>query len=138
MTLTLKTIPANLVSQLWPQMEGFIEAALVEGGVTEYTLEQTKVFLTSGQWLPVAFVGEDGSFKGVATINFVNYPNDRIAFFTAIGGEHITNTGNFEQLKDICRAHGATTIQAFSRESVARLWKGIGFKNRAILVESKL
>lgn len=138
MTITLKTIPTNLVAQLWPQVEKFVSDALVEGGVSEYTLEQTKVYLTSGQWLPIAFVDDEGVFHGVATVSFINYPNARVAFFTAIGGAHITNPENFEQLKDICRAHGATSIQAFSRESVARLWKGIGFEKRAILVEATL
>jgi hypothetical protein len=119
-------------------MEKFVNDALVQGAVTEYTLEQSKVYLTSGQWVAIAFVDAEDVFHGVAAVSFINYPNDRVAFFTVIGGTHITNTENMEQLKEICRAHGATTMQAFSRESVARLWKSIGFDKRSILVETKL
>lgn len=138
MKLTLKTVPTSMVSQVWPQMAPFINSALLEAGVEEYTLDQTKVYLTSGQWLAVVFVDADNVFQGTAAIQFINYPNARAAFFTVIGGKHITNAENFDQLKEICRTHGATKIQAYSRESVARLWKTIGFENRAILVEAKL
>jgi hypothetical protein len=33
---------------------------------------------------------------------------------------------------------GATKIQGYANESVARLWKRIGFVNKQILVEHKL
>ena len=45
---------------------------------------------------------------------------------------------NWQQLKAICRSLGCNKLQAYSRDSVARLWKRIGFKHRAILVEADL
>lgn len=138
MKLTLKPVPANLVYQVWDIIAPFIESAFVEGAVTEYGLEHAKLYLTTGQWLAVGFLDDDNQFHGAATISFANTPNARVALCTAIGGKSVASPETLEQLKTICRAHGATTLQAYARESAARLWCRIGFEKRAILVETTL
>jgi len=137
MTLTLKTIPAQYVAYLWPALEPHIADALEKAEVTEYNAEQVKGFLEQGHWLAVGFFDGD-EMHGATTVSFISYPNERVAFVTAIGGRLLTNDENWEQLKDICRDYGASKLQAYSRESVARLWKRLGFENRAILVEARL
>jgi len=138
MSLTLKSIPAKYVTMLWPQMEPHIADALEKAEVTEYDVGHVKEFLERGQWLAVGFFNDEDEMHGALTISFVGYPNERVAFVTAIGGRLLTDDENWDQLKNICRAHGADKLQAYSRESVARLWKRLGFENRAILVEAKL
>ena len=138
MSLILKSIPARYIPLLWPQMEPYLTSALEEAVVTEYDTEHVKEFLETKQWLAVGFFDGQDELHGALTISFVGYPNERVAFVTAIGGRLLTDDENWDQLKDICRAHGADKLQAYSRESVARLWKRLGFENRAILVEAKL
>jgi len=138
MNLTLKSIPAQYISLLWPKLESHIASALEEAVVTEYGVEHVKEFLETRQWLAVGFFDVQDELHGVITVSFVRYPNESVAFITAIGGRLIANPDTFEQLKAICKAHGAAKLQGYARESVARLWKRLGFENRAILVEAKL
>jgi len=129
-------IPPEQISQRWGQISPFL-ADVLECATDDFTLDQIKVYLTNGQWLTLG-VFDEADLRGVITVSFTNMPNDRIAFITAIGGKNITNSDTFNQFQTILRAHGATKIQGGVRESVARLWRRLNFKQRQILVEFKL
>jgi hypothetical protein len=75
---------------------------------------------------------------GAATVSFANYPKNRVAFITLIGGKLISNKDTFGQFSNILRNAGATKIQGMARPAIARLWKRYGFEERTILVEVKL
>ena len=137
MTLQVRHVAQQFIAQTWPLVEEYLAAAQ-EHCADEYTLDQIKVFLSSGQWLLVVAVDEKNSIHGAATVSFVNYPNDRVAFVTFIGGKLISSPDTFEQLKDILKRYGATKIQGAARESIARLWQRFGFEERYIIVETKI
>jgi hypothetical protein len=137
MTLKITDINPNYVSQVWPLVEGFIDSAQQYCG-DDYTLDQIKVYVTSGQWILVAAVDEEGKFHGAATISFMNYPNARVAFVTFIGGKLISSKETFEQFKALLKVYGATKIQGAARESIARLWSRYGFEERYRIVETNI
>lgn len=123
--------------QHWEEIEKFLKPALDLSGVEEFNIDQLKMFISSGQWTLIA-VEEDSKLCGAVVVSFSNYPNDRIAFVTAIGGKFISSRETADKFKALLKAMGATKIQGGARESVARLWKRIGFTNKQILVECKL
>src|SRR3990167_5085939 len=83
--LIVRYVNPNFIAQMWPKVEDMLEAAL-KHSAGEYTAEQLKVMLVNGsQFLLVAEDGE--KIHGAAAIAFQNFPNDRIAFMTAIGGK---------------------------------------------------
>lgn len=137
MTLSIHNVALQHVHQTWPLVEGYIESAQKHGG-NDYTLDQIKVFVAQGTWVLLVAVDEAGKIHGAATVNFSNYPNDRIAFITFIGGRLISNKDTFEQMKNILKSFGATKIQGAARESIARLWSRYGFEERYIIVETKI
>ena len=83
-------------------------------------------------------VFDGDEIKGAMTVSFSNLPNDRVAFITAIGGRNITSRDTFEQFKAILKTFGATKVQGSVRQSVARLWRKLGFQERSIIVEKKI
>lgn len=129
-------IPTDQIAQRWQRIAPFIEDSLAHSG-GDFTVDQVKVYLSSGQWLTLG-VFDEQNLLGVIAVQFTNMPNDRVAFITAIGGKNITNSDTFNQFQAILKAHGATKIQGGVRESVARLWRRLGFSQRYILVEHKL
>lgn len=129
-------IPTDQIAQRWLTIAPFIKDSLAHSG-GDFTIDQVKVYLSSGQWLTLG-VFEELNLLGVIAVQFTNMPNDRVAFITAIGGKNITNSDTFQQFQTILKAHGATKIQGGVRESVARLWRRLGFSQRYILVEHKL
>ena len=135
--MRVQHVPLEWVNQVWPQVEGFIEAALHHSG-GDYTVDQARTLVTTGQWTLVIVTDEEG-VKGALTISFFNRPNDRVAFVTAIGGKLISSPHTFNDLKAIAASFGATTIEGAARKSVARLWRKLfNFEEKYTIVGVKL
>jgi hypothetical protein len=134
MILTVKHVNFNFAAQFWPKVESFIESAQQHAG-NDYTLDQVKMYVNTGQWTLLVAVDEADVVCGAATVMFINSPNDRVAFITTMGGKLITNQDTFAQLKTVLKNLGATKIQGASRPSVIRLWKRFGFNERYTTVE---
>lgn len=143
MNLRIQTVSADYIAQSWQFVEEFLKDALVKGEPVpewsdNYDISHVQGFLTSGAWLLLVAVDEENKVHGAATVSFANYPKNRVAFITLIGGKLISNKDTFEQMSNILRALGATKIQGMARPSIARLWKRYGFEERTTLVEVKL
>ena len=137
MTLSIHYVALQHVHQTWPLIEEYIASAQKHGG-DDYTLDQIKVYVAQGHWVLLVAADEEGKLHGAATVNFVNYPNDRVAFVTFIGGKLISSQDTFGQFKRVLKSFGATKIQGAAREAIARLWSRYGFEERYIIVETKI
>lgn len=135
--LSIRHVPIEYFHQTWPEVEGFLAEAL-KWGEDDYTTEQAKALLANGTWLLLVAVDDDNKIHGAASVSFMNMPNDRVAFVTAIGGKLISNRDTYAQLCSLLKAHGATKIQGAARPAIARLWSRYGFKERYIIVEAKI
>jgi hypothetical protein len=135
----MTVFPLNVayIHQHWEEVAKYLQPALDLSGVEEFNLDQLKVFVVNGTWT-LFVVAEEGKLCGAVVVAFSNYPNDRIAYVTAIGGKFISSKETFTKFKDALKSMGATKIQGGARESVARLWNRLGFNNKQILVEYKL
>lgn len=120
--MTLEPVPPNFLHMVWDEVRPFLDAALKTGG-GEYDVDQLKVFLTLGhQHLLVAF--EDGVATGAIAVAFQAYPNDYVAFVTALGGAGLVNDGVAEQFSAWAKSHGATKMRgANSKDATVRLFK---------------
>jgi hypothetical protein len=132
----LKIVHKNFVSQTWNLVSGFIEDALQYSD--DYSLDQVKVFLTNGQWQLIVALDNLGKIKGCCTVSFLNYPNDRVAFITTIGGKFISDKEIYKEFTELLKTQGATKVQGAARESIARLWRRLGFTEKYVIVENKL
>jgi hypothetical protein len=141
--MIIKSVDVNYCSQIWHLVEGYLNDALTKGDETpdwsdNYSIEHVQGFITAGTWLLLVAVDEKNEIQGAATVSFANYPKNRVAFITLIGGRLISNQDTFEQLKALLKQFGATKIQGMARPAIARLWKRYGFEQRTTLVEVKL
>jgi hypothetical protein len=143
MNLTVRPVEVNFISQVWPTVAPFLEDALTKGSDAPdwsdcYNIHHVQGFLISGQWTLLVAVDEEGQIHGAATVSFSNYPMNRVAFITLIGGHLVSNENTFEQLKNLLKFYGATKLQGYGRPAIVRLWKRYGFEPRTTLVEVKL
>jgi hypothetical protein len=69
--------------QHWEEIAKYLNPALELSGVEDFSLEQMKVYITSGTW-SLFVVTEEGKLCGAVVVAFSNYPNSRIAFVTGI------------------------------------------------------
>jgi hypothetical protein len=133
--MNVQHVPIEFVNQVWVQAESFIKNAIEQQkGEQDYTLDQVKTLVVTGQWLLLVASDEENEIKGAATVSFSNRPNHRVAFITYIGGRLITNPGTFQQMCAILKRYGATSIEGAVNEAVARLWRRYGFTEKYSIV----
>ena len=129
-------VPTEHIQQTWDKVEIMLDRAMAHSG-GEYDLDQLKVLLTQGRQVLCVGAEKDLIIKCAMTIEWINYPNDRVAFITAIGGK--TDKQGFGEFEQWVKANGGTKIQGAAFEAVARLWKrAYGFENRYIIVEKRI
>jgi len=141
MSLSIRPVDTNYVSQTWPYVKKYIDESQEKGlvsGSADYNSDHVLSYLTSGQWMLIVAVDDDNQIHGAMTLSFINYPMNRVAFVTTTGGKMIINKETFEQLKRIAKHHGATKIQAMARPSMVKLLKTCGMQPCNILVESTI
>jgi hypothetical protein len=125
------------MAQTWPLLEKHIASAEKFGG-DDYTTDQIKVYLAKGLWQLFAAVNEENVVQGAATVLFQNYPNDRVAFVTTMGGSMMVNEEVLTAFKQVLKGFGATKLQGAMRPSMVRLSEKLGFVERYAIVEVKI
>ena len=136
--IQVQSVHPNIILQVWDQVEPLLAKGLQKCG-GEYTVEHLKVYLIQGVQHLVVSTDEQSNIIGAAAVEFINYPNERVAFITSIGGKMVANKEVWDQFAAWCKYNGATMIRGAAFESVARLWKkAFGVEQRYVIVEKKL
>ena len=133
--MKIQHVDTAYIHQTWPLVEDFIKWAL--DYQTDYTLEHVKTFLSNGSWMLIV-AADDSGIRGAAVVNFINRPNDRVAFIVAMGGKLISSKETFADFSALLKAFGATYIEGAARESIARLWTRYGLEEKYRIVGVKL
>ena len=136
MSLSIRTVGAERIAQLFPAVEGFIGQGL--SNTDDCTVDQVKLFLMNGTWQLLVVIDKKNLIVGCYVLSIVNSPNDRTATIVAAAGKGLAGQEIFDQVCEYVKALGATRIQALAKESAARLYGRVGLKEKAILVEKKL
>ena len=134
--MNIQVVPIELVNQVLPYVEHYIENAL--DYTDDYTIDEARTFIVSGAWSLIVAFDEPGNFKGAAAVQYFNRPRDRVAFIIALGGRLVTGRDNAEKLFDIFRSYGATCVEAGAREDILRLWKKYGLLPKYHIISSSL
>jgi hypothetical protein len=137
MKLTVYVVPTNHVQQFWHLAEPLLQKALDKGN-GEFTADQLKLLVAQGQQQLILSLDEDKKCHCAVTVQWIMYPNDRVAYITYIGGRN-TKAG-FDQFKIWVKNNGGTCIRGATKfESIARLWKRLyGYEEIYTLMELKL
>lgn len=111
---------------VWPDVGPLLGAALTKGD-GELDLSQLRM-LIAGRQADLVLVQEDSAIVGAIAIEFIQYPNYRVANFIATGGRRLfACESDVAQLKTWLKDRGASKIQGFCPPAVARLWGRLGF-----------
>ena len=133
--MKIQHVDTAYIHQTWPLVQDVIKWAL--DYQTDYTLEHVKTFLSNGSWMLIV-AADDSGIRGAAVVNFVNRPNDRVAFIVAMGGKLISSKETFADFSALLKAFGATYIEGAARESIARLWTRYGLEEKYRIVGVKI
>lgn len=110
---------------VWPEVAPMLAAAL-ECGDGEIDLSQLRMMVANRQALLI-LVMEGDRIAGVGAVEFIQYPNYRVANFIATGGKQMMiSRQEVDQVRAFMREMGASKMQGFCPDSVARLWERRG------------
>lgn len=118
---TVRQVNPAYLQTVWPVVKPMLEKAL-DYSAGEYNVDQMKVFIAQGNWA-LLIAEQDEAIIGACVVCFENYPNDRIAFVTAIGGRFVIRKDLFDQLAQWAKSMGCTKVRGAVRESVSKLWQ---------------
>ena len=140
MSLKVQHVDSNYIHQIWSIVEPLLSPVFERSAISKcYTIANLKDYIVRGEQTLLVASNEEGVIKGVATIQWLNFPQARIAYITAIGGKMLITKENHQELVNWVRAMGGTKIQGYARESVARLWRQkIGYTPAHITMELEL
>ena len=134
----VKIVAPIYIQQIWESVEPYLSAALKHSG-GEYGIEHLKVLLVRGEQSLLVSVNESNKINGAMTAEFINSPNARIMFITAVGGSGIVNDKTFSQVETWAKMQGATKASAYAQDSQARLFKiKLGLEKVTNVVEKDL
>lgn len=132
--MKVQHVPIQHTAQTWPLVAEFLSASQ-EHAKDDFTLDQIKMCVLTGQWLLLVATDDENKIHGAMTVEFLNRPNYRVAFITNTGGKLILTEETFKQLVNICAVNGATKIECAARDSMAKLLSRFGFKDKYRIVE---
>jgi len=134
--MNIHQVPVAHCAQIWPHVEGYIAKCLKY--TDDVDLAQVKVFVLTGAWVLIVAADDAGHIHGASTVVFVNDPNFRTGIITTMGGRGIVSKEAFGPYLNIIRSLGATRIQAYARDSAARLYERYGLYKKSTLMEMKI
>ena len=135
---TVQIVAPNNVYHVWEDIKEYLNASInVSGG--DFTLDQLKLLLVRGEQSLLISVNKNNKINGAMTAEFINSPNARIMFITAVGGSGIVNDKTFSQVETWAKMQGATKASAWAQEAQARLYKlKANFNTVRMVVEKDL
>tara|TARA_R110002167_G_scaffold317858_1_gene523467 strand:- start:15 stop:422 length:408 start_codon:yes stop_codon:yes gene_type:complete len=135
MALKVYVVPQHLIQQYWHYAEKYIAKAL-EKGSGEFTTDQLKLMCVHGQQTLLLSM-EDEKCYNAATVQWINYPNDRVAYVTYAGGTKLKEIMN--QFIKWVKNNGGTSVQCSTGyKAIERLFERLNFKPKYRLMELKL
>lgn len=136
MNLELRQIGPKCMPRVFPQVKDFIAEGLKDAG--DCTAEDSKEYLMRGGWQLFAAFDAENIIKGAYVTTLNESPTGKIGVIISAAGRGLASQEVFGQLCERFKELGAVKVQALAQESAARLYKRVGFENKAILVEKML
>ena len=116
---------ATRLDVVWPEVAPMLSAAL-KCGDGELDLSQLRLMVANRQALLI-LVMEGDQIVGCGAVEFVQYPNYRVANFIATGGKQMMiSRQEVDQVRVFMKEMGASKRQGVCPDSVARLWERRG------------
>ena len=119
---TVQIVVSNNIYSVWEDIKEYLNAS-INVSTHDCTIEQLKMLLVRGEQTLLVSVNEKGLLNGAMTVEFINRPNSRVMFITALGGHGIVNDETFSQVESWAKMQGATKASAWAQEAQARLYK---------------
>ena len=135
--MPLYQIRPNELPQVWPIAAPLLQKA-IDLEPEALTIEQVEYQVRTGRIFLLVWEEPDGGITGAVTVEFIDYPRERIAHVNLMGGKGIVREHVFEEAKTWMRTFGATKAQCWARGTLVQMYEKMGLENTHQVMRIKL
>lgn len=126
--MPLHYVHPNHLPTVWPIALPLLKKAmdLEPGSHNEQFIEYS---IRIGKTHLLVWEEPDEGITGACTIEFIDYPLERIAHVNLMGGKGIVRDYVFDEAKEFMRLHGAKKAQCWAKGTLVEMYKKMGMEN---------
>ena len=102
------------------------------------TIEQVEYSIRTGRIFLLVWEEPGEGITGAVTVEFIDYPRERIAHVNLMGGKGIVRDHVFKEAQDWMRSFGATKAQCWAKGTLVQMYEKMGMENTHQVMRIKL
>lgn len=126
--MPLYQITPNQLPEVWPVAAPLLQKA-IDLEPEMITIEQVELAVRTGRTFLIVWDEPGTGITGAATVEFIDYPRERVAHVNLMGGKGIVRDHVFEEAKNWMRTFGATKAQCWAKGSLVKMYEKMGLEN---------
>ena len=135
--MTLQYVNPAQLPQAWSVVAPLLQKA-IDIDPEAITIEQVEHSIRTGKSHLLVWVEPDEGITGAVTVDFIDYPRERVAHVNLMGGKGIVREHVFEDAKKWMRSMGATKAQCWCKENLVPMYQKMGMENTHHVMRIKL
>lgn len=126
--MPLYQIAPRELPQVWPVAAPLLQRA-IDLEPEALTIEQVEYSVRTGKIFLLVWEEPEQGITGAVTVEFIDYPRERVAHVNLMGGKGIVRDHVFAEAMKWMRLHGATKAQCWARGTLVDMYKKMGMEN---------
>jgi hypothetical protein len=122
---------------VWPIAAPLLQKA-VDLEPESITIEQVEHSVRTGKVFLLVWDEPDVGITGAVTVEFIDYPRERVAHVNLMGGKGVVRQHVFDEAKNWMRTFGATKAQCWARGTLVQMYEKMGMENTHQVMRVKL
>ena len=135
--MPLHFVPPVQLPAVWPIAAPMLQKA-IDLDPSAITIEQAEFLIRTGRTFLLVWEEPNEGITGAVTVEFIDYPRERMAHVDLMGGKGIVRDHVFEEAKQWMRSMGATTAQCWCKDNLVPMYKKMGMENTHKVMRIKL
>jgi len=113
---------------VWPVAAPMLQKA-IDLDPSVVTIEQVEYAVRTGRTFLLVWEEPNEGITGAVTLEFIDYPRERVAHVDLMGGKGIVRDHVFEEAKQWMRSMGATKAQCWAKGTLVQMYEKMGMEN---------
>jgi len=135
--MPLYCIDSRALPTVWPIAAPMLQKA-IDLDPNEVTIEQVEYAVRTGRTYLLVWEEPNEGITGAVTVDFIDYPRERVAHVNLMGGKSIVRDHVFKEAQDWMRSLGATKAQCWAKGTLVQMYEKMGMENTHQVMRIKL
>ena len=135
--MALYQVHPNELPKIWPIAAAMLQRA-IDLEPEAITIEQVEYSIRTGRVFLLVWDEPEEGITGAVTVEFIDYPRERVAHVNLMGGKGIVRQHVFDEAKNWMRSFGATKAQCWARGTLVQMYEKMGMTNTHQVMRTEL